>query len=153
MKLVTHSGESWCFQLDQYEARHLRGLLKKFPISPAVRPELSKSDDGPGAAEREKMLKESLAGHRKQLKRLALDLLGETNWQPSPEGHLLTLTCESREILLQILNDIRLGCWQALGEPEDLDEPVPSLQMAGPRALMDLAGYFEMNLLDPEIMI
>jgi hypothetical protein len=66
---------------------------------------------------------------------------------------LLTLTSESREILLQILNDIRLGCWHALGEPDDLETFGGSQFPPGHRTLMDLAGYFEMNLLGPDMLL
>jgi hypothetical protein len=152
MKLADHSSNRWCFQLNHQEANLLRGLLSKFPLSPVAGHPFSKSDDSAGAADRQKLLNESLAEHRRDLKRLARDLLREEHWRPSPQGPLLLLSSEAREILLQILNDIRLGCWQALGEPDDLEQLAPAEPLTSHRTLMDLAGYFEMNLLDPDVL-
>jgi hypothetical protein len=67
------------------------------------------------------------------------------------ERYVLRIGLEDREILLQILNDIRVESWRALGEPDDLDplaNPSESEQVHHNR--MSLAGYFECNLLDLE---
>lgn len=68
------------------------------------------------------------------------------------DGQLLRLDASARETLLQILNDVRIGCWRALGEPEDVENAPAG---ASPRELtywrlMYLAGYFEMNFVAPE---
>jgi hypothetical protein len=150
MKLTLQSGESWQYQLNQPEADILLGLMKKFPFTELGPVQFSKTDADPKTAERKKLLAESLAQHREELKGLAVNLLGADKWQKSDSGRLLTLNTEGREILLQILNDIRIGCWHALGEPEPLEQPAASGQQFAHRQLMDLAGYFEMNLLEPE---
>jgi hypothetical protein len=151
MKLVDHSNDSWAYQLTPQEADLLRSLLKRFPLGRAAKPRISQNNDGPADEDRQKLLEESLTEHRRDLKRLARSLLGEEQWQAAPPGTLLTLTSELREILLQILNDVRMGCWRALGEPDDLAEVVPTEPTAaGHRTLMDLAGFFEMHLLDPD---
>ena len=152
MKLVQSSPERWQFQLNQNEADLLLGLVRKFPFTEMEPVRASKTDRTPKAVEREKLLNESLAEHRKALQRLATNLLGEEKWKTSDAGRLLTLDAEAREILLQILNDIRIGCWHALGEPENLDSPPDqsSLKDFACRHLMDLAGHFEMALLEPD---
>lgn len=149
MKLVDQSAERWCFQLTANEADLLRGLLKRFPFGRAAKTRISHVDDGPSANDRQELLEESMTEHRRDLKRIARTLLADEQWQDSPEGPQLTLTPEHREVLLQILNDIRVGCWRALGEPEDLN-PEPVEPVTGHRALMDLAGYFEVHLLAPD---
>lgn len=149
MKLIQQSGESWQYHLNQNEAQILTGLVKKFPFTEMGPVQISKADKDPKAVERAKLLAESLAEHRNTLKKLAVDLLGEDKWKKSGEGLLLTLKSDSREILLQVLNDIRIGCWHVLGEPEELDLPASRKEFVH-RNLMDLAGYFEMNLLEPE---
>jgi len=62
---------------------------------------------------------------------------------------MMTVSLEEREKLLQILNDIRVGCWRALGEPEDLHTNVAqtSTKDLAYQNLMDLAGYFEHSLI------
>jgi len=148
MRLVRQSSEHWQYHLNQSEADILLGLVKKFPFTGMGPAQASKTDDCPKAVEREKLLAESLAEHRKELKKLALSLLRDDQWKKVGEDRLLTLNSESREVLLQVLNDIRVGCWRALGEPEELD--VPTKKGLGFRYLMELAGYFEMSLLEPE---
>jgi len=151
MKLVSQAGENWRYQLSQTEAGILLGLLQQFPCTDLGPVQLSKTDEDPKAEERQKLLAESLAQHRQELKSLAVNLLGEDQWRPSGTGRLLTLKSESREILLRILNDLRVGCWQALGEPDPLEQPITSRKQLAHRQLMELAGYFEMNLLAPGV--
>jgi len=152
MNLTGQSGEGWHYQLRQNEANILKGLIQQFPFTAPAPARSSKSAADPAAVERDKLLNESLAEHRQELKKIALTLLREELWQPGKTGPVLTLDAAGREILLQLLNDIRLGAWHALGEPEGLDpEPlVPTMQAFAWRNLMDLAGYFEMQLLEPE---
>ena len=152
MKLVKPSPGNWQYHLNQNEADLLLGLMKRFPFTEMDRVKISKTDQEPKAIEREKLLNESLAEHRRNLTRIAVNLLGKEKWKPAEEGRLLTLDSESRENLLQILNDIRVGCWHGLGEPETLDFlPAPSsVKDFACRHLMDLAGYFEMGLLETE---
>ena len=150
MRLASQSGEAWQYQLNQQEADILTDLVKKFPFTEPGPAQLSKTDENPQAMEREKLLAESLVQHRQELKALAAKLLGADKWKESATGRVLTLNSEAREILLQILNDIRVGSWRALGEPEPLEQPITSQPQLAYRQLMDLAGYFEMNLLEVE---
>jgi len=141
MRLLAQAGGKWRYHLLPGEADILRGLLEKFPFT------------APGAAaiSRTEVNQESMAEHRQQLQQLAVPLLAQDRWRQTATGYQLTLDAEAREILLQILNDIRVGCWQVLGEPEDLDlppaPPASPAEVAG-RNLMDLAAYFEMALLE-----
>lgn len=152
MKLVAQSHESWQYHLNHREADILVGLVEKFPFTAPAPARISKTLEERKTKEREKLLNESLAEHRKELTKLAGTLLGNDQWKKSKTGRLLTLNPHSREVLLQILNDIRIGCWHALGMPEvlELDHAPASTKELGYRNLMDLAGYFEMSLLEPE---
>ena len=51
------------------------------------------------------------------------------------------------EWLLEILNDIRVGSWLALGAPEDLESlrvgEEPSIDLL----FMELAGFFQMQII------
>jgi hypothetical protein len=146
MKLIKHAKGIWQYQLNQNEADVLCDLLKKFPFTKSDYVKISRVDKGREVHEREKLLNESLALHRIELKKLAVDLLDQ-NFNESEKGQLV-LDSSAREILLQILNDIRVGCWYALGKPEKLEAKT---QYSAPNALyrnlMDLAAYFEAQLL------
>ena len=149
MKLVRHNKAGRAYLLNENEAASLRSLLQQFPITANVPAQISKTDADPEAMEREKLLNESLAEHRKELKKQATNLLAAKKFKKVHKSYLLTLTPEEHEILLQILNEIRVGSWRVLGEPEDLEPEVP------PQSerewvfynLMELAGYFEASLL------
>jgi len=152
MKLAKQKDGLWQYHLAQNEAAVLVGLLKKFPFTKIDPVKISKTDKHPKAREREKLLNESLAEHRKELKKLALDLIRPDKFKRMEKGWFMTLSSENRETMLQILNDIRVGSWRALGEPDDLHSHAPqtSAKDLAYRSLMDLAGYFECSLLTTE---
>jgi len=151
MKLVKTTNRSWKYLLSQNEADLLQGLIRNFPFTEYRQAKISNTEVNPKAAERGKLLNESLAEHRNELRKLALNLLAGQQWKKSGKDCHLTLNSEAREILLQILNDIRIVCWHELGEPEDLESKPArtSLKNLAHRNLMDLAGYFEYSLLEP----
>ncbi len=128
----------------------LKNFLNKFPCAWNVPAKITKMDRDPKVAEREKLLNESLFEHRRALKRQAMDLLGAKNFKKAEQDYLFTLTSGEREILLQILNDIRVGCWVSLGKPESLDLPTAthSALEVEHHSLMNLASYFEHPLIE-----
>jgi len=150
MRLIKQTDETWQYHLHQNEADILKGLIKQFPFTESAPAEITKEEEDPKAEERKKLLVESLAEHRKELKKLAAELLEAKRWKRAERGQTLTLTAHLREILLQILNDIRVGCWHALGEPDPLETPTTSKAELALRNLMELAGYFETALLNSE---
>jgi hypothetical protein len=149
MKIVKHKGETWQYVLNDVEAGLLKQLLKNFPFTGNVPVKISKTGSDPKSIEREKLLNESLAEHRKELKTQAAGLVSSEKLKPGEKGNMLILTGDEREILLQILNDIRVGCWRALGKPEALELHMPrkSKPAQAHQHLMDLAGFFEHHLL------
>ena len=149
MKLVKQSGGNWRYALRQNEFDLLCHLLNKFPFTEIVPAKISKTDADPKSFEREKLLNESMTEHRKELKRRAVNLTTGNKLKKVEKRYLLTLTAEDREIMLQILNDIRVGCWHALGEPESLElqKLDNSPQKLRCQNLMNLAGYFEHHLI------
>jgi hypothetical protein len=150
MKLVAQVDGQWRYLLEPIEADILVNLVKQFPFTAPAPSAISRTDDGAAAEEREQLLAESLAEHRQQLQLQAATLLAGDKWRASGQRRLLTLEASEREFLLQLLNDIRVGSWQALGQPDGLSfQPTTEAQRTS-QNLMDLAGYFEMNLLEPE---
>jgi hypothetical protein len=148
MKLVKHSRKGFQYQLNEEEAHTLRILINQFPIGKPPLVKISKTDSK--VAEREKLLNESLAGHRKELKSMAGSLVNEDKFK-GPKQHLLFhVNMQERETLLQVLNDIRIECWRSLGEPENLDMEVFELPKEKVKHyhFMHLAGYFEHHFLN-----
>ncbi len=138
------------YRLEAREAVHLKQLLAHFPFTPPPPSEVTKTDSRAEVQEREELLAESLREHRRQLKRLAHALTGPEHLMELKSCWRLALSPAEREFLLQILNDIRVGCWEGLGRPE----PLPCLKGGlEPReyaliSLMHIAGAFEHHLLE-----
>jgi hypothetical protein len=152
MKLIKQTKDGWRYQLNQPEANCLRSLLNQFPITANATVKISRTESNPQTIDREKLLNESLADHREQLKKIARSLMGADKFKVRDKDWLLCINSEEREILLQILNDIRVGSWRALGEPENLaiQTPNPTEQEQVFYNIMNLAGYFEYKLLNLE---
>ena len=149
MKLLKQSRNGWQYGLDQREGVLLRMLIEEFPSSTATPSKISKTGTDSKSAERERLLNESLTDHRRELKRLGAKLLA-TRIESTTDGWRLSLRAHDREVLLQLLNDIRIENWHALGEPENLDSPPSNLSEAQLQHhhLMHLAGYFEWEMLE-----
>jgi hypothetical protein len=151
MKLLKQTGAEWKYELKHNEGMLLRLLVNEFPLTVATSVKISRTGTDPRSVERERLLNESLAQHRHELKRQAEKLLaarlkaGRNAWR-------LSVNMDEREILLQLLNDIRVESWHALGEPESLETLPPQPSEAGLRHhnLMHLAGYFEWTMLNLE---
>ena len=149
MKLVKHTGYLWEYELDEKEAVVLKSLLNHFPFTKSFPSKMSKGTHDAQSLDREILLNSSLSTHRggleKAAKKLARESLSEglSNWS-------LKLKPDEQETMLQILNDIRIGAWRELGEPEDTQQkPVPPAQFQLWN-LMNLAGYFESGLIPDE---
>ena len=151
MRLLTQNKGGWRYQLSRVEAQALRSLIKLSPIKAHVAVRITKTDTDPKAAEREKLLNESLTEHREELRRKAQHLISGDRLKIQQDRYVLSLGLEDREILLQILNDIRVESWRALGEPEDLD-PLTNHSESEQvhHNLMSLTGYFESKFLNLE---
>ena len=150
MKVLERGPDGWRYELDQREALYLRALLHKFPVTANHATKITKTDTDPKAAERESLLNASLAEHREKLKAQARGLVAADKLTAEANHWQLRLDPEEREMLLQILNDIRVGSWHSLGGPENLSSlgAAPTENELPYRALMEMAGYFEFKLLD-----
>lgn len=152
MKLLRQIAGGWEYELNRQEALCLRSLIQQFPLTPATPARITRTESGDQVDERETMLNESLAEHRTELGRTARSFLTAGQLTACQDGWRLRLNVVEREILLQLLNDIRVETWRALGEPESLEAMPAPTPGAGPnfRALMHLAGFFEFELLNLE---
>jgi hypothetical protein len=121
MKLLKQDKNGWQYWLDLNEVNLITILLKQFPFTELGSVKMSKTDEESVVREREKLLNESLAEHRIELKKSALNLLDLKRFKAQEKGMVMTVSSEEREKLLQILNDVRVGCWNALGRPENLE--------------------------------
>lgn len=152
MKRCNPAGADWHYVLDQTKFVLLNNLLNVYPAARPVAPWPISRIASPGMAERNQLLNEALAEHRLGLEQQA-GLLAK-KLQPLADGsYSLTLTAAERETLIQVLNDLRMGSWCTLGQPEKLEPP------SGPateeeltaRAIMEVTGYFEYCLIAADL--
>jgi hypothetical protein len=145
VKLIGAKQHELTFHLGTKEAQLLQQLAELYSRLPARPRSLSKSTRLP---EHEILLQEALTEQRAECLRRLRDLLADKQrLRPDQTGAVLALSHEEIEWLLQVLNDIRVGSWVTLGSPENPLEKLSS-KTAPHLWAMEMAGYFEMHLLD-----
>ena len=88
---------------------------------------------------------------RQENKRQLVAMLHEEQrFKETDAGYRLTLSAPQVEWLLQLLNDIRVGSWLILGEPDEKKGKPVALTSENARhyAAMEFCGLFQMTLLD-----
>jgi hypothetical protein len=138
------------FQLDKQEVDCLKMALAHYPMLDVYSQPLSRQ--GGANEDQQRLLDEVTRGWRAERRKQVLAFLSHSKyfrWE-SPGHYRLTVTPEEAEWLLQVLNDIRVGCWSHLGglELEELEKSKLDDDQCRERAIMDLCGYFEMGLLE-----
>ncbi|HIG31106.1 MAG TPA: hypothetical protein EYQ50_26205 [Verrucomicrobiales bacterium] len=156
MKLVDQKGNQYFFELSTEERSVLFDIVGLYPLSPSPRYGINRtiSDNDGDTNEDQALLEEALMDYRMEQRQRIHKLFNQNessdNWQQTKSGYRLELSRVEVEWLLQVLNDIRVGSWYALGCPEDhkkpsLDESTQSLLPY--HWSMDACCYFQMVFL------
>ena len=151
MKLIQKDGETFLFHISKREKGLLLEVLKLYPLVPIAHHRVSQTAAAPRAAESQKLLESALADRTRENKRQLLAMLNqEALLQETDGAHRLTLSGSRMEWLLQVLNDIRVGSWLILGEPDEKKGKPIELNDENARyyAAMEFCGLFQMTLLD-----
>jgi hypothetical protein len=136
------------FQLSPHEKQLLLETIKLYPLVPASHNRLSNGRDVPQADENQRLLEDALAEQRQKNRRQVLAMLDEPQrFRETKAGFELKFTPPQIEWLLQVLNDVRVGSWLALGEPEPGEEPRITKQNARYLLALELCGLFQSVLL------
>ena len=150
MRFFKTDGDHLVFQLGRREKDLLLELLKMYPVVPESHHRISNATDSPGMAANQKLLEEALAEHRNEKKAELQAMLDDPQrFRDSPSGYRLYLTPYQVEWLLQVLNDVRVGSWLALGSPDEKQGKQLHLDTSNARYLwaMELCGHFQVALL------
>lgn len=148
MNLVRAAQDGLVFQLHEREKQLLLHLLKLYPLVPASHHRLSQNAAVPGADENQRLLEEALAEQRQENRRQVLAMVEDpARFRETKTGFELTVSAAQIEWLLQVLNDVRVGSWLMLGEPEQGDEPAVTEENAKHLLALELCGVFESVLL------
>lgn len=151
MNLILRDGDKAVFRLSGAEKSHLFRILGLYPLVPAQHHKSSRGASSQAATNHHLLLEEALEGRRRENQRQLTELLtGRSRFVAIGDEYHVTLTDSEVEWLLQVLNDVRVGCWIALGEPDN-NSPKP-VKLSGNSAVhyaaMEFCGYVEMALLD-----
>jgi hypothetical protein len=151
VKLIQQDGESFLFHISKREKGLLFEVLKLYPLIPIAHHRVSQTAAAPRVTESQKLLESALADRTRENKRQLLAMLNqEARLQETDDAHRLTLSAPQMEWLLQVLNDIRVGSWLILGEPDEKNGKPIELNDENARyyAAMEFCGLFQMTLLD-----
>jgi len=151
VKLIRTKRKKMVFEISLPEKRLLFEVLKLYPLISATHHRLSKTARTAKHDENQRLLEESLAAQREENRKNVRAMLVEPGrFQAVASGCQLTLSGPEIEWLLQVLNDVRVGSWIALGspDPEQGKMIVFNEKILPHFRMMELAGAFEAVFLD-----
>ena len=151
MKLIRTKREKLVFEISLPEKRLLFEVLKLYPLISATHHRLSKTARSAKHDENQRLLEESLAAQREENRKNVRAMLDEPGrFQAAASGFQLALSGPEIEWLLQVLNDIRVGSWVALGSPDPEQGKTTTFDEKTVQRfrMMELAGAFETVFLD-----
>ena len=150
MKLFWAHGETFEFQIGRREKDLLLDLLKLYPLVPEAYHRLSRGSQIPNQEENQHLLDEALKAQRLANQKIILAMLDEPGrFAVGPSGFRTSFTRVEIEWLLQVLNDIRIGSWIALGSPGYSEEEgyLHDHKSVRHAVAMEIAGGFESHFL------
>jgi hypothetical protein len=144
---LTKTKSAYSLTVSRTEHAVLRALLKMYPVNNSA-PVISRELDRSALTDHQQLLEHYLEDHRLALKKQAETFLPDF---PGGKKRVLKIrfTEAGMEAFLQIINDVRIGCWNKLGR-FDPDQSRPELVKAEDlEALwaMDMAGAVQSILL------
>ncbi len=145
MKFFHGNADAYSFEFNLREKQMLFEVLGKYPLVPVAHHQLSRHETGSNP-ENQAWLAESLAAHREETRQKVRQLMTNPgNFPMQGGGFRWTATRADLEWMLQVLNDVRVGSWLALGSP-DLQaarQVAPKHEDLPHWVTMDVAGGFE----------
>ena len=140
------------FQISKLEKALLLATIQIYPVLEPSDHHLTKDPDDAEPAE-QRLLEEDVMARQRAEHQAKLDvfLAGEAPaFTEDADDLYLGLKREELERLLQVLNDIRVGCWVKLGSPEmdQIRRGGLSPEEARLVAAMDMGAYFQSGLLE-----
>jgi hypothetical protein len=148
LKLIRTTKERFTFSIARRERQLLFQILRMYPLVPPSHHQLSKEGKRSSRHEDQRLLEDAVAEQRRENRKQVLAMLEEPGrFRTAKSDIQFSVTTAEVEWLLQVLNDVRVGGWLALGEPEELEPPEINSANAPYVLAMEAAGYFESQLL------
>jgi hypothetical protein len=146
MKFTHASQDGYAFEFTLREKQLLFKVLALYPLIPPAHHRLSRTASAQDT-ENQKLLEDSLTTLREESRQRVRTLMDNPRcFQARGAGFGWTASRGEMEWMLQVLNEVRVGSWLALGAP-DLSRSkaiTPAPENLAHRWAMDIAGGFEM---------
>lgn len=147
MKLERKDQDRFVFRLSAREKDLLFETLKLYPLVPAPHHRLTKTA-AHQSDENQRLLEEALAEQRAENRRqLEAMLNAPERLKQSGKSFLLQLQMAEVNGLLQVLNDVRVGSWLELGEPDEDKPPHITGENFRYALALEVCGVFQSVLL------
>jgi hypothetical protein len=150
MKFLRHDGEKFQLEFEREEKAFLFHLLSLYPLVPESHHRLTKDKKLPRRAENQQLLDEALKSQREQNRKEIVTLVNEPGrFAEASNAFRVGFTRGEMEWLLQVVNDVRVGCWIALGSPGYATKKKAKASPDEMRHMMfmEIGGAFEMFFL------
>ena len=151
MKFLKVDKDNLVFQIGKREKRMLFEVLKLYPLLPSTHQRLTKTVETEEEKANQKLLEEAMAAQQQENRKQLATLLENPNrFLENHAGYHFTLDAHQTEWLLQVLNDIRVGSWLALGSPDEKQGRPAAFSPGNVRHLwaMEICGFFQSVLLE-----
>ena len=148
MTLLQASKSKLVFRMSESERSLLRTLFELYPRIPSAAGLSGRRGKPPHSKDTQALLEEALAEQRAESKKRLKTFLDDSKrFELTEKGWKFSLSDLEADWLLQVLNDIRVGSWVALGSPEERLDVLNESNMRDFWA-MEISGRFEMILLE-----
>jgi len=148
MKLLRADPDRFVFGLAKREQRLLFETLQLYPLVPPAHHRIGRRGQRTYDDEAQRLLDDALAEQRRENRQQVLALLKDPGrFQETSHGLELTLAPPQIEWLLQVLNDVRVGSWLALGEPAEGETPPLNQENTPYLVAMEVCGIYQSILL------
>ena len=147
MKLLGRSDSGYAFLIGKRERELFLTLMRRYPVLSGAH----YHSRGGGTQANQELLDEALAEQQRENRRNLEQMLAQpARFQEGELGFTFTLSPAELEWVLQILNDIRIGSWVQLGEPDINVRQLPELSEKNMELAwaIEMAGLFEHSLLE-----
>ncbi|MBI4662298.1 MAG: hypothetical protein HY735_26050 [Verrucomicrobia bacterium] len=150
MHFIKSAGEDLVFRFGKREKRLFLDVLKLYPVIPSSHHRVTKSDNIPQGESCQRLLEEALAEQKAENQRKLQQMLNEEGrFTEVKTVFQFRINPHETEWLLQILNDVRVGSWLILGQPDQRSRKAMEWTEENIRhlAAMEACEYFEWVLL------
>jgi hypothetical protein len=151
VKLIKRDESHYTFVIGKRERELLNSLLQRYPVLKAGHFRTRQPAASDDSNKDQELLEQALLEQQKDNKKQLEQVMNQPGRFSEHElGYTFRLNDSELEWLLQVLNDIRVGSWVELGEPDNKSSEQVSLSERNMPLVwaMEMSGLFQNALLE-----